>query len=533
MARFKSQFTRKLHVAFATMLTITLALAWYFSDSVKWYQYDVERITLANNVLQGYQEVTKLTYQELNSLGESVERGDASGLTDWQTRTTTLREAISRVRQGIAAEVAFDQNASEGEELESLVEIERAVEEIIRVGGQINQALGDRRTEDARNELNKLRSTGVAAYFNKLVLAAIDEQKREARSADQDAIALARYITNLLPVFMSVLVLITLLVIYLFSRSLTRSVSALHDGARAFTSGDLEHKIPELPEKEFSRLGEAFNTMALELSDHRTQLSDTNVRLEATVEERTRALQESNKKLADVDVNRRKLLADISHEFRTPLTVIRGESEIALRGSNKTKADYRDSFQRIVDQADHTTRLVDDLLFIARADAGEPRLKLRSVSIASMVDSVCKDFEAKAQQRSISIEQSREGPKAAVHGDAGRLRQIFTILMDNALRYSNPGGRVEVHVSQVDFEVQISFRDYGIGITEEESELVFERFYRGHKAEEHARGTGLGLPVAKAIVEAHQGSISLHGKLGDGAIATVTLPSESRLRAVV
>jgi signal transduction histidine kinase len=531
MARFATHFTRKLHVAFATMLVITLALAWYFNDSVKWYQYDLERIALANIVLHGYQEVSILTYQALNDLEESVTLGDASGLADWDTRATVLREALARVQQGIVAEAAFEGNSSKGEELEYLEEIERAVEEIIRSSELINQALEEGRTGDAADELHKLRSTGVAGYFSNLVITAFDEQKREARNADRDAVALASYITNLLPVFMSVLVIITLFVIFLFSRSLTRSVNALHEGARAFTSGNLEHQIPELREKEFSRLGEAFNTMALELFDHRTRLHDTNVRLEATVDERTRALQASNKKLADVDVNRRKLLADISHEFRTPLTVIRGEAEIAMRGQ-KSRTEYKESFQRIMDQSDHTTRLVDDLLFIARADAGEPRLKLRSVAVASMVDSVCMDFAAKAKQRKIIIHQTREGPKAIVSGDAGRLRQIFTILMDNALRYSNPEGRIEVHVSQVDSEVQIRFRDYGIGLTDEEAELAFERFYRGHKAEEHARGTGLGLPVAKAIVQAHNGSISLRGKLGEGATATVTLPAESRLRVV-
>jgi signal transduction histidine kinase len=532
MARFRSQFTRKLHVAFATMLLITLALAWYFSDSVKWYQYDVERIALANMVLQGYQEVSILAFQELNALGESVERGEASGLTDRETGAASLRGAVSQVRQAIAAEVAFNQDASKGEDLESLVEIERVVEEIIRSSTSIHQALADGRKGDANDELNRLRSTGVADYFSTLVIAAIDDQKHQVRNADRDAIALARYITDLLPIFVTVLAAITLLVTFLFSRSLTRSVKALHDGARAFTDGNLEHQIPELREKEFSRLGEAFNDMAHELFDNRTRLHDTNVSLEATIEERTRALKDSNRKLADVDVNRRKLLADISHEFRTPLTVIRGESEIALRGTSKTKADYRESFQRIVDQADHTTRLVDDLLFIARADAGEPRLKLSSVAIASMVDFVCKEFEAKAEQGSVSLEQSREGPKAVVHGDAGRLRQVIAILIDNALRYSNPGGSVEVHVSAENSEVRISVRDHGIGLTEEEAEQAFERFYRGHKAEEHARGTGLGLPVAKAIVAAHKGSISLQGKPGDGATAIVTLPSESRLKVV-
>ncbi len=323
---------------------------------------------------------------------------------------------------------------------------------------------------------------------------------------------------------MVVLVIITLFFIIVLSRHLTRSISALHQGALAFRNDDLSYRIPELSELEFQRLGEAFNTMAIQLSEHREQLRDTNIQLEATVDERTRELQESNRKLAAVDVNRRKLLANISHEFRTPLTVIRGEAEIALRGSNKTKQDYRESFRRIIDQADNATRLVDDLLFIARADAGEPRLKLSSVAIAGMIDAVCQEFSVKAEKRGIKIEQGRLDAKAVVQGDAGRLRQVFAILMENALRYSNPGGRVEIQVLQENENVEIIFRDEGIGLTEEQSELAFERFYRAPKAEEQAAGTGLGLPVAKAIVEAHHGIISLSGKLDQGATATVVLP---------
>ena len=539
MVRFTKQFNDKLHVAFAMLLLIILALAWYFSNSVRWYENEAQRVAIAHNVLQGYLEVSQLTYQELNALGDSVVRGDTSELTGWQSRSTTLRKAISRVSWGFAEEAALDQNAGEGEESASLAEIERVVEEIILASARIRQALAEGRKGDAGDELNRLRSTGVAGNFSSMITAAIDEQKRKARSADQDAIALARYITNLLPVIMSVLVIVTLLVLFLFSRSLARSVSALREGARAFTGGNLAHRIPKLSEPELSRLGRAFNTMALSLSDHHTRLHDDkirlhddNIRLEATVSELTQALTVNNTKLANVDVKRRKLLADISHEFRTPLTVIRGESEIALRGNNKTKVDYRESFQRIMDQTDQTTRLIDDLLFIARADAGEPRLKMRSVPIAGLIDAVCSDFGVKAEQGRISIEQTYKGAKAMVLGDSGRLRQVFAILMDNALRYSKPGGRVLVELSRSDAEVRISFRDKGIGLTDGEAELAFERFYRGINAEKHARGTGLGLPVAKAIVEAHSGKISLQGKQGDGATATITLPVENRFRIV-
>jgi signal transduction histidine kinase len=124
----------------------------------------------------------------------------------------------------------------------------------------------------------------------------------------------------------------------------------------------------------------------------------------------------------------------------------------------------------------------------------------------------------------IKIEQGRMDSKAYAQGDPGRLRQVFAILMENALRYSNPGERVEIEVLQGNDSVEILFRDEGIGLTEEESELAFDRFYRAPGAVEKSTGTGLGLPVAKAIVDAHHGSISLTGMPGQGATASVVLP---------
>jgi signal transduction histidine kinase len=233
-----------------------------------------------------------------------------------------------------------------------------------------------------------------------------------------------------------------------------------------------------------------------------------------------------------VDENRRKLLADISHEFRTPLTVIRGESEIALRGKGKSKAEYQETLLRIMEQADQTTRLVDDLLFIARADAGEPRLKIRPVSVNNLLNAVCADFATRAEQDGISIEQNLGKREELVMGDSGRLRQVFSILIDNALRYSAKHGKVTVSLGRSDKEIVVKVKDTGIGLTEEEVRQAFQRFFRGGKAQSHARGTGLGLPVAKAIVEAHKGRITLEGKPGEGALATVILPNEEKLKAV-
>jgi len=119
-----------------------------------------------------------------------------------------------------------------------------------------------------------------------------------------------------------------------------------------------------------------------------------------------------------------------------------------------------------------------------------------------------------------------------VLGDVGRLRLVFSILIDNALRYSNKNDSVEFGLARNDQEFVITVRDTGIGLSSEEAKQAFQRFFRGSKAQGHARGTGLGLPVAKAIVEAHGGRITLEGRKGEGALATVILPAEEKLKAV-
>ncbi len=532
MTLMKTRFSRKLHLAFGAMLTITLALAWYFYDSIQWFEYDVEHITIANSVLNGHHTLSNQTAQKLSLIDDSIAAGAISDLPRWHDNTQVLRVAIIGLQQAITDKNTLRGADHETDEMAVLNEMETLVEAIINSGETIRTALQEQRPGDARSEAEDLHSSGIVGIFNELMRETLTVRTKELKEANSETVALAHYITGVLPLFMLMLAGLTAMIAWFFSRSLTRSVDVLHRGAQAFTSDDLNHRIPELHEKEFEQLGDAFNTMARQLADHRTDMRDSNIRLEAIVEERTRALKSSNETLELVDENRRKLLADISHEFRTPLTVIRGESEIALRGKAKTKAEYQETLMRIMQQADQTTRLVDDLLFIARADAGEPRLRIRPVSVNGLLNAACKDFNARAEHNEISIKQDLIDGNAVVMGDAGRLRQVFSILIDNALRYSKQGDTVEVCLDRDDNMVVVTVRDIGIGLTKEEARQAFQRFFRGRKALGHARGTGLGLPVAKAIIEAHKGNIKLEGKPGEGALATVSLPAEDKLRAV-
>jgi two-component system OmpR family sensor kinase len=532
MAARKTSFSRKLHLAFGAMLIITLALAWYFYDSVKWFEYDVERITIANSVVNAHRRLSEQTDLKLSLIEDSVANESIGDLPRWHDNIQVLRTAIINIRHASSQENELRSTGSEAGQMEILNEMERLVEAIIDSGETIRSALAEQRPENARAELQRLRDTGTVGVFKELMAETLAASNKKLEQANTETIALAHYITGVLPLFMLTLAGLTAMIAWLFSRSLTRSVSELHHGAQAFSNDDLNHRIPELHEREFERLGAAFNAMARQLAEHRSAMRDSNIRLEAIVEERTRALKSSNETLARVDENRRKLLADISHEFRTPLTVIRGESEIALRGKVKTKAEYQETLARIMDQADQTTRLVDDLLFIARADAGEPRLKIRPVSVNNLLRASCADFSARAEQRGISLNLALGKKEFMVMGDDGRLRQVFSILIDNALRYSSQNGSVTVSLGISGKEIVVRVKDNGIGLTAEEVRQAFQRFFRGGKAQSHARGTGLGLPVAKAIVEAHKGRITLEGKPGEGALASVYLPAEAKLRAV-
>jgi len=532
MSTNKTRFSRKLHMAFGAMLAITLALSWYFYDSVKWFEFDIKRITIANSILNGYRMMSVQTLKKLARIEEGVEEGEVPDLSSWNNTDRDLRLVVANIRQDLVEENSLKAPESGTVGLDVLSELEGLTETIISTGEVIRSSLEQNQPALAHSQWDRLKSQGSAELFNGLMSQTLILREKELKTANAQAVSLAHYITGVLPLFMLVLAGITLLVVWLFSRGLTRSVNVLHRGAQAFTSGDLNHRIPELQEKEFELLGQSFNIMARELAGHRTSMRDSQIRLEAMVEERTRALKGSNEMLEMVDENRRQLLADISHEFRTPLTVMRGEAEISLRGKVKTKAEYQDTLKLIVEQADQATRLVDDLLFIARTDAGEPLLKVRPVSVDSLLVSTCADFRARAQQGSMTIEHDVEGANVVVMGDEGRLRQVFSILIDNALRYSSEGGRISVKLERGKKDIVVTIVDTGIGLTDEEAQRAFKRFFRGREAQDHARGTGLGLPVAKAIVEAHQGQITLEGSPGEGAVATVVLPAENTLEDV-
>jgi signal transduction histidine kinase len=218
-------------------------------------------------------------------------------------------------------------------------------------------------------------------------------------------------------------------------------------------------------------------------------------------------------------------VADASHELRTPLALIRANAEVLLRSPERPVAENRDLVEDIVVEADHMSVLVTDMLVLARLDAGHLPLRREELDAGRLL----KEFAARAGRlldgRDIRI-VVRTLPGITVFADRERIVQVLRILVDNAQRYVDAGGTITLRAQRMRGHVRLSVADTGDGIAPEHLERVFERFYRVDQARGRSEGgAGLGLAIARGIVEAHGGRLILESRLGHGTTAIIELPA--------
>ena len=216
-------------------------------------------------------------------------------------------------------------------------------------------------------------------------------------------------------------------------------------------------------------------------------------------------------------------LADASHELRTPIAVIQTDLEILK------KTPDPDEQQRWLDTACSESlrmqRIVEDLMFLARSDAGEEPYYYETVDMTYLILEASERFSNIAAQRGMTIEVALEEMDLLVRGDQGKINQVLTILIDNAIKYAGEMATIYLSAKHVEDHVEIGIRDTGIGIQREDLDKIFERFYRVDKARSReAGGTGLGLPIAKKIIEQHGGTLTVKSEVGRGTAFMVKLP---------
>jgi signal transduction histidine kinase len=220
----------------------------------------------------------------------------------------------------------------------------------------------------------------------------------------------------------------------------------------------------------------------------------------------------------------RAFVADASHELRAPLTLIRANAELVSRLPDASPA-VKDEIANMLQELDGMSRLVDDLLLLARLDDAALTLDRQPLDLAEAVQPVVAAMEEVARSAGLRLSLRIERP-VVVSGDVARIRQVLRNLLDNAIRYTPAGGKIDVVVGQRNGRGLVQVSDTGIGIAPEDQPRVFDRFFRADRARTRSSGgTGLGLAIARAIVLAHGGDIGLESEPGVGTTVWFTLPA--------
>lgn len=283
---------------------------------------------------------------------------------------------------------------------------------------------------------------------------------------------------------------------WFLSRQWLRSVTALEETARTISAGDLGRRRLFAPsdDAELAALAASFNHLLDRLESAHTA--------------------------------QQRFTADASHELRTPLTVLRGEIEVALR-KPRSSDEYRDVLISNKEEIERLSRLTENMLALAHVDVGDAITQRELVNVSEVCSTVTAKLQSLATEKQITLhhEDSTTEP-LSVNGDRIALERIMQNLVENAVRYSPAGESVTARVSKHEHHIQIEVIDTGGGIAPEHLPHLFERFYRVDKARSRAHGgSGLGLSIVKALVEAHGGSVSVASEVGRGSTFTVRLLS--------
>lgn len=288
-------------------------------------------------------------------------------------------------------------------------------------------------------------------------------------------------------------VLVALIVGVWLARTLTRPLQALTAATHRMAGGALEQEVPVHSGDELGQLALAFNQMSREV--------------------------------AQANKARRQLTADIAHELRTPLTVIAGYIE-SMRDGVLSATPER--LTVIYDEIEHLQHLVGDLRILSQADAGELKLNRQPFATADLLQQTLAAFQHQAEQKGVRLDLALTPNLPPVNGDEMRLTQVLGNLVSNALRYTPPGGRIAISNQLEGNELILRVADTGQGIPSADLPYVFNRFYRADKSRAEESGeSGLGLAIAKALIDAHGGTIGVESTLGAGTTFTIRLKPDA------
>ncbi|MGN0803423.1 MAG: sensor histidine kinase [Candidatus Faecivicinus sp.] len=302
-------------------------------------------------------------------------------------------------------------------------------------------------------------------------------------STESLRVRLSDLIPQILPTALLTLMLGTLISLFL-ARGQIRPLKEIDNAVREFTKGDLTRRVELHCGGELEDLGNSINRMAGELS----QLEDS----------------------------RRNFVAAVSHELRSPLTCMRGYVDAMLDGTIEPE-DIPKYLQIVRDETNRLTDLVRDLLDMSRFESGKFPLQIAPFDANEMIRRILINFEPRIEEKHIDVHVEFEGEHCFVSGDANRVNQVVSNLVDNALKFMSDSGTLTVKTQRVDRQVVFTVQNDGEVIAERDLPHIFERFYKADKAHTSGMGTGLGLAICKMIIQEHGSEIHVHSRPGDTA----------------
>ena len=393
---------KRLYVAFGMLLAIALFSAALVIWSAREANFYLERSYLAHRVYEGFLLLSNNTYQLFKQFGDAMLVGDQDLGAGETELVAKIREDITNIRSLIGQEIELV-GEEEIEELDRLAAIERQIESLLSEYTNLVNNSDAAGFPNDWGRLSHVLNEKVDRDFNAMIDEAVAdeaEEVRETREETAERIALLRILAL---VFSLIAIVSAVASLALLVRDIRRPIDKLLAGARAFATGNLDHRIGAYGKGELEDVGRAFNHMADEIEAREKELSQSNVQLEQAVADRTAELERVLDRLKANEDNRKRLMADVSHELRTPLTIIRGEADIALRKGDKPPEVYRQALEKTREAAMHTAGIVDDLLFVARREAGETRLKLEAVDLAKLLPRIVEQHAAVAKQHNAKI----------------------------------------------------------------------------------------------------------------------------------
>lgn len=505
-------------------------------------------ILLVLNASDGSRKSLEKSYENLRAINELNSDANrmseqiaelfavgGAGLAEMNEAQAILLRRIDVLRADLQGEMAQTALA-ERETMYALLgwteDLAEAAVSVRAVGNQVAALLAEGRVADAQRLYARQLEDGLDTRIADLIAEALD---RNARSVQMEIAASNRLTENQRLLAISIVLASTMMAVglaLLMDKSVSRPLMALTDAADHLAAGDREITLDTRRRDELGELAERFQQMAQRIGAQQASLRAARDSLAAQVAERTESLSQrteeleiANARLRELDSTRTRFLADISHELRTPLTVIRGQAEVAMRAQDPSPALLLAAMEAMLRKTGELGRLVDDLLFIARSEAGTVRITPEPVRLQDILAEVTRDASMLRAGDGIRIALDQPPGPVMVDADPVRIHQAVMIVLDNAVQHSPEGGVVRVGLTRDGTQARLTVADLGEGFHEADIPHVFDRFYRGRGSRD-GKGSGLGLAIAAWIVTRHGGRISIdrHQDGTKGAVIQIALP---------